>query len=357
LASVLHVLTSAHEPFSSSLRKERMLTTRLLVIVLLGVFFAQLVAALAASSADDVVPLPLYQRFNPAQPRPKANTRKEDCHAGALCAGPGRMYPIGQQPGVKFYSQFTVPPLPEDFSIVDTTYYDYFNIFWRANPVGGLMNQFVPQLMLGNALANSTNFPHYDPIWIELDQWHIGAQYFMGLCVPNASFPDGFDCNRDQPFVAKAATGDLIKVNPGEVVETSFELLHVRNRVEWELRIGVMGTGRFSVVLADTPFMGLVNSTKSWMEDTYAEVYVGSCLENYGMESPRNYPKTWEILIEVLGHDSNKANVSMWNQWHMDHDRDCLWQPRSSVQSRSGGYWQRAIWNATLSSISSIDTA
>ena len=61
---------------------------------------------------------------------------------------------------------------------------DYFNIFWRQQPPGGYYNQFVPQLMLGNVLANSTNFPDYEPQWLQLNQWHIGAQYFMGLTCP-----------------------------------------------------------------------------------------------------------------------------------------------------------------------------
>ena len=44
----------------------------------------------------------------------------------------------------------------------------------------GRYNQFVPQLMLGSTLCNSSNAPDYDPIWCKLSTWHIGAQYFMG---------------------------------------------------------------------------------------------------------------------------------------------------------------------------------
>ena len=141
------------------------------------------------------------------------------CHAGAICAGPGRMYPIGRQPGTIIQSRFVVPDLPKQYDSTENTYYDYLNIFWRQQPTGGYMNQFVPQLMLGNALANSTNGPEYHPSWIKMDTWHIGAQYFMGLCVRNDTFPDGFECDKET-WVAKAATGRLVPVEPGELIET-----------------------------------------------------------------------------------------------------------------------------------------
>ena len=80
------------------------------------------------------------------------------------------------------------------------------------------MNQFVPQLMLGNALANSTNAPDYNPIWIEMDSWHVGSQYFMALCNGTSGT---FDCKN---WIPKAATGKLVAVQPGEMVETSFVL-------------------------------------------------------------------------------------------------------------------------------------
>ena len=102
------------------------------------------------------------------------------------------------------------------------------------------MNQFVPQLMLGNTLANSTNGSEYNPKWIKMDAWHIGAQYFMGLCVQNDTFPDGFECDKET-WIAKAATGRwLIPVEPGELIETRFEFdaQHV-----WRLHIGVVGGG------------------------------------------------------------------------------------------------------------------
>lgn len=262
-----------------------------------------------------------------------------DCHAGSLCVGPGELYPLGHQVGVLFSSTFTVPALPQAHDPVATTYYDYFNIFWRSNPLGGYMNQFVPQLMLGNSLAKSSNYPEYQPQWVEMETWHIGAQYFMGLCDTNttSSCPDS--------WIAKAATGELIPVEPGEVIETTFQLLSVRGRWEWHLRIGVVGQPhRTSVVVADRPFMGLVESTTSWDEETYEFVYVGSCLENYGMQSSKNYSPSWQIEMITWSLES----VSFWKDWRDDETRTCDWQPKSAVVSNYTAQKQWAIWKAKL---------
>jgi len=209
------------------------------------------------------------------------------------------------------------------------------------------MNQFVPQLMLGNALSNSSHYPDYEPHWIEMDKWHIGAQYFMGLCVRNASFPDGFECDA-QTWVPKAATGRLVSVEPGEVVETSFELVEepLEERYEWHLRIGVVGGGpdRTSVVVSKRPFMGLVESTRSWDEDIYDSVYIGSCLENYGMESADNYPPEWQIDVKISSPDAG----SWWRDWRLEGENGCPWQPQTQVDNITGETWQRAVWRAFL---------
>lgn len=218
------------------------------------------------------------------------------------------------------------------------------------------MNQFVPQLMLGNALANSTNHPKYNPHWIKLDTWHIGAQYSMGLCVKNETYPDGFECDR-QTWLAKAATGKLVPVEPGEVVEASFELVEKENNagakvhwsnssLEWHLCISVVdgGPDRLSEVVSDRPFMGLVQSTSSWNEDIYDNVYVGSCLENYGMVSGDNYPPEWQIDIKVRSPDAG----SWWRDFRLEGQNSCPWQPQSQLQNDAGEKWQRAVWRAFL---------
>jgi hypothetical protein len=195
----------------------------------------------------------------------------------------------------------------------------------------------------GKALANSTNYPNYEPQWIKLNSWHIGAQYFMGLCKNNATSPDGFECD-NETWISRAATGDLVSVEPGEVIETYFELVHVRDRLEWHLRIGVLDDPRrSSLIVADRPFMGLVASTTNWEEEIYKYVYVGSCLENYGMIHRENYPSTWEVLVDIWSVDPFS-----FRDWQLEHARSCSWQPKSSVLSIATPTWQRVKWNATL---------
>ena len=270
----------------------------------------------------------------------RTNEALTSCHAGAICAGPGKMYPIGRQPGTIVHSRFVVPDIPKQYDSTQNTYYDYLNIFWRQQPTGGYMNQFVPQLMLGNALSNSTNGPEYYPKWIKMDTWHIGAQYFMGLCVRNDTFPDGFECDKET-WLAKAAVGRLVPVEPGELIETRFEL---DAQYVWRLYIGVIGGGpdRQSQVTSNRPFMGLVNSTRSWDEDIYDNVYVGSCLENYGMVSKANYPIEWQIDVNIL---SPKAG-SWWRDWRLEAPNGCPWQPTSQVDNIAGERWQKAVWRA-----------
>ena len=43
------------------------------------------------------------------------------------------------------------------------------------------MNQFVPQLMLGNSLTASTGPPDYKPKWVHHDEWTFSSQYFMEI--------------------------------------------------------------------------------------------------------------------------------------------------------------------------------
>ena len=66
------------------------------------------------------------------------------------------------------------------------------------------MNQFVPQLMLGNPLCDSTGPPLYKPIWHEHTTWVIGSQYFFELFNHTANKTEGH-----------AATGELFDVKAG----------------------------------------------------------------------------------------------------------------------------------------------
>mmetsp|Transcript_23585 Transcript_23585/g.55857 ORF Transcript_23585/g.55857 Transcript_23585/m.55857 type:complete len:464 (+) Transcript_23585:81-1472(+) len=403
---------------------------------------------------DDDLSL-LIEDFRDPHSRDRGGNGKESlydkCKAGRLCAGPGKVYPIGHRVGVVVEGEFVVPPLPKSFDKVETTYYDYLNIFWPTNPSIGHFNQFVPQLMLGNVLANSSNSPDYEPQWLQLDTWHIGSQYFMALCRSKFNNNNTTSINKMMAdpsifssymsrtsirrrlrrgrndctdWIAKAATGKLIAVEPGEGVYTRFELVqksqsqpaseHDNNTdekgvrhsnvdvdidvdVEWHLTMGVVGDStRVSSLVVDRPFMGMLEpyNSKSWVEDMYQDVYVGSCLENYGMVSSNNYPSFWRIEVEISlpsesttvtdrentihsqnnstdssrrslveqryrdiedGHDDEHEHqppFEFWNVWKMDHDYDCDWQPRSLVRSctgtSQGKQYQTASWEAWL---------
>jgi len=316
------------------------------------IFYAYCILLLAAASVALSEAPPTIGLRGP--PSFSAIHKNDTCHAGALCVGPGQMYPLGRVPGVIWKSRFVVPELPVKFETASMTYYDYLNIFWRDNPKGGFMNQFVPQLMLGNPLANSTNAPDYKPIWIEMNSWHIGAQYFMGLCGESS------DCKK---WIPKAATGRLVAVEPGEVVETSFSLKEVTHccketQLVWTLHIGVVGGGpdRQSIVVSDRPFMGLLNSTFSWGESTYDNIYVGSCLENYNMQIPDNYPTRWQIDVAVV--DAPGRDENFWHDWRLDHGPSCPWQPVSTLANAIDKKSQHVKWRAELqgnSTVSSLD--
>jgi len=300
---------------------------------------------------------PLDRRWSPVQRHhddfpEKKRLSDQQCRPEAhLCVGPGKLYPLGRQIGVQMIGTFTVPPLPEIFDDVENTYYDYLNIFWTHNRFPGFMNQFVPQLMLGNALAYSSNFPLYIPQWIQLQNWHIGAQYFMEICNSNATMTSGYDCDSR---TMKAATGNLISVDPGEGIYTIIELVHKKTpkttthkkKVEWHLTTGVIGDShRISRVIVPQPFMGLVPQTQDWMEEIYDNVYVGSCLENYGMTRPQNYPRFWRLGVTIK---TPNASTTMWDDWKLSRPNDCEWQPRSSVRTTTDKEHQIAYWEAWI---------
>lgn len=212
--------------------------------------------------------------------------------------------------------------------------------------------------MLGNVLANSSNYPDYEPQWLELDEWHIGAQYFMGLTCnttnDHKSHLDeiGTDVTDEPCWIAKAATGKLVKVDPGEVIETTFELIQISDESDWEwhLRIGVVGAdpSRWSSVVSRRPFMGLLPGT-AWQDEIYKNVTIGSCLENYGMESSANFPLEWKISMDVDTSSTKSTTESFaWTDWATGGEPKCSWLPHSTLSNTEGSTWQEATWTAVL---------
>jgi len=74
--------------------------------------------------------------------------------------GGNASYPVGspEEGFTTFYNEFDVPKAPE---VIDgITYYIWSDIFF-GDMSYGRMNQFVPQLMLGEVLDSSTGPPEY----------------------------------------------------------------------------------------------------------------------------------------------------------------------------------------------------
>lgn len=136
---------------------------------------------------------------------------ESNCHPN-LCSGPTKQLP--SSPNISYYAEYNVPPLPTNFSTdwnFGQTYFIYYNIIFEDDPGYAVNNQFVPQLMLGGgALCGSTGPPEYLPIWRDLKQWYIGAQYFFEIV--NTSNP------LNGHKTAHSVTGDLIDVYQGIII-------------------------------------------------------------------------------------------------------------------------------------------
>lgn len=255
-----------------------------------------------------------------------------DCNFGRMCTSPERDYPVFG--GSRFEAKFVVPPLPAIFDM-SMTYYNYFNIYFdHANrPKGAKFNQFVPQLMLGTALANSSGPPDYTPQWLELKSWHFGSQYFMGITEDEAN---------DDDFKAFAAVGELHPVEPGEYLRTSMILSN--DALVWTLTMEVIGDRkRKSSVTVKKPFMGLLNTTFSWAE--YKATRAGSCWENYNMVNATSFPPYWHE-VQTL---SSPTSGDWWTKWEATTNSNNSCQLSSSVDVSSfvtdNGVTQRSMWN------------
>eukprot|EP01083_Nonionella_stella_P304326 1056993_1 len=250
------------------------------------------------------------------------NIASSDC-SSSLCAGAGS-YPSSAQ--IRYYAEFDIPPLPTSFDPVSMTYYIYFNIFFD-NPLGGKYNQFVPQLMLGNVLSGSSNSPYYQPVFTQPKHYQsqyqslsTPSQYFFALM--NDSDPDGWS--------AYASTGGLVPTQPGDVLYTQFNLSD--NEKTWTLTMGIKtsdNSGPVSTVTTDKPYMGLLNTTKSWNEGIYNHTNVGSCWELYGLQEKDNYPYYMNYVQRI----TTTHPADWWNTWIMDEIPDCSFAPKYSLTS------------------------
>merc|ERR1711920_888161 len=138
-----------------------------------------------------------------------------------------------------------VPPLPRTFRPEDSTVYYYLNLVMpddgnsdvtNSTKGYGFMNQFVPQLMLGEALGGSTGASEgYQTSACKIvnpfRHWVIQSQYFFGV-LNQSGIPDPAGVS----WTGHSVTGDTIAVFPGEVVWTNFSMLQ---NGTWLLQMGV----------------------------------------------------------------------------------------------------------------------
>ena len=101
------------------------------------------------------------------------------------------------------------------------------------------MNQFVPQLILGNALDGTSGPPDYKPHFGHHDTYKFGAHYFF-----------------EHVNGSGAAYGTLFPAYVGETLYTSFvqHPIGADGDFGWTLTMGAMNdSSRTSTVVADKP--------------------------------------------------------------------------------------------------------
>lgn len=243
-----------------------------------------------------------------------------------------------------FGAVFNVPALPTNASAyLDLTYYIYFNIFFHNyEPAGAIFNQFVPQLMLGQALSNSTGPPNYDAVWGNYSSYVFSAQYFFEII------------NESNVSVPKAVAGDVYQCVPGESLWTQFTQSHDH---VWTLTMGVVGDPtRTSVVVAPRPFMGLVSGTSSWSEATYDEVHVNSCWELYDA-SPwdrAHWPGSGSIFNMQI--DTQIPGGIAWvTNWTNGDAMNCSGHPNTTIAEKHSPTQQNVTWELVYGPVAKVD--
>jgi len=193
------------------------------------------------------------------------------------------------------------------------------------------MNQFVNQLMLGQALYSSTGEPSYDPLWTTATTWIFAAQYFMEI------YPNG---------TAKAAAGSWFNCSEKDILWTEYAL---DEDWVWTLSMGVVGDPtKTSVLSVPTPFMGLLgNETKSWKEPAYSVAHFNGCWELYGI-SPyggTHYPSSSSVydMRTTLGPQQEPIN---WQEhWTNIEYATCPGHPNATFMEIHNASQQDVLWN------------
>ena len=210
------------------------------------------------------------------------------------------------------------------------------------------MNQFVPQLILGNALDGSGGPPAYAPKWGEHRTWSFGAHYFFETL--NAT---------TQQVQSHAAYGDMFEARAGETLFTRFEQSERTGagagETQWTLTMGAVGDPtRVSTVVVEQPYMGLGTSwdepTTSWRELNYTNLCVNACWELYGADDRAHLPSsgsTYDIKIEQ-GKPGNTKPVFPWvTKWDEDEGAgtSCA---TNTISENHNATTQHVVWDITV---------
>jgi len=271
--------------------------------------------------------------YNPCKHKPASSYDPRGCADGLVCISPlpnspspgggglkhesGGCYPV--RPSISYVARTIVPPIPPTFRPEEATVYYYLNLVMpddgnsdvsNSSKGYGFMNQFVPQLELGEALCGSTGAAGdyvtgacsiVDP----LRSWVIQSQYFFGV-INRTGIPDPAGVG----WTPHAVTGETVPVFPGETVVTNFTM-YVNGT--WLLQFSVdesaspggaipdRGVTR-SVVQVDHPYM---NPKFSWLSSDFNHTLVGACNEVYNLQ-PRHgdVARPLNMSITITDHDA-----------------------------------------------------
>ena len=254
------------------------------IFVAMGAIVLLPVLTTARLSRIERVPPHLREKYSREQ-----KTASNSTCTGGLCMGPRGSYPWKplSYPWTTYTSvmgTMVVPGYPKTTD--DITYYIWTDLQFGDAGLG-YMNQFVPQLVLGEALDGSSDFPNYEPRWGHHKTWMFGAHYFFQVYT-NESRTE---------YEAHAAYGELYPASPGEMLYTQFNAAGPLEAPVWTLTMGVVGDStRVSTIVVPQPYMGLGAKWKtpsiSWAEANYTNMSSHSCWELYGANDLARFPST-----------------------------------------------------------------
>lgn len=301
-----------------------------------------LVSFLSTSAAfhDCVQPRSLWRA--PGALRGEGGRTSSNC-SGGLClgmhGGPHEGGPASYAVGhastgfTSLFSTMTVPGLPRKQDGI--CYYLWTDIFF-GDMSQGRMNQFVPQLILGDALDGSSGPPHYNPHYGDHSTWAFAAHYFFEI----------FDAPSNST-VAKAAYGELHAASAGELLFTNFSASPAADGSPiWTLTMGIVNDPlRVSVLKIDKPYMGLGENwaapSKSWGELNYTNMCINACWEIYGGSDEDHLPSTGARYNLTITRGTQQ--LYPWvQQWDQDEGARCI---NNTILESHSAEVQTVLWD------------